>query len=461
MNIHSFVDREEELKFLNNQNQQRPSFVVLYGRRRVGKTELVEQFCRNKKHIYYTAPQSNSKEQLKEAFDLVYEKTQDPHVNELKHSWETLLRYCKDKNLIFVLDEFPYIIKADKTVPSKIQRIWDKELRHSNIFLILTGSSVSMMEEKVLNRKAPLYGRRTGQWKLEPFNFKEMQLFFPNYSYEDKIKTYSILGGIPYFLQQFDPKKSVTRNIYDKILNKGSVLHNEVEFLMREELREPHNYFTILTSISQGNTKFSEIKNDTGIQKNALTSYISTLRNLHLVKRRVPITEKESKKGRYYIQDNFFRFWFKFVFPNRSQMETDKKTLLEQIKKSLPVFVSYTFEDVCRELTSAEFNGFNVGKWWYKNEEIDIIGLNENKDSILFGECKWSKNKVDSSLLFNLENKKENVRWKNKKRKEIFILFSKNGFTKGLHNEANKRRDVFLYDLENIMESFSELLKKG
>lgn len=454
MNIQSFVNRREELKFLHNQNKQRPSFVVLYGRRRVGKTELVEQFCRNKKHIYYTASQSNSKEQLKEAFDLVYEKTQDLHVTELKHSWETLLRYVKDKNLIFILDEFPYIIKADKSIPSKIQRLWDKELRHSNIFLILTGSSVSMMEENVLNQKAPLYGRRTGQWKLEPFNFKEMHLFFPNYSIEDNIKTYSILGGIPYFLQQFDPKKSVTKNIYEKILNKGSVLHNEVEFLMREELREPHNYFTILTSISQGNTKFSEIKNDTGIQKNALTSYLSTLRDLHLVKRRVPITLKDSKKGRYYIQDNFFRFWFKFIFPHRSQMETDKKTLLKQIKKSLSVFVSYTFEDVCRELISTKYSGFTVGRWWYKEEEIDMVGLHEHENKILFGECKWSKNKVDTSLLFDLERKKENVLWKNKKRKELFILFSKSGFTKKLYNEANKRKDVVLYDLEKIMESF-------
>ncbi|MEF8879770.1 MAG: ATP-binding protein [Candidatus Thermoplasmatota archaeon] len=454
MNIQNFVDREEELKFLNNQNKKRPSFVVIYGRRRVGKTELVEQFCKNKKHIYYTASQSNKKEQLKEAFDLVYEKTQDPHINELKHSWETLLRYIKDKNLIFVLDEFPYIIKADKTVPSKIQRLWDKELKHSNIFLILTGSSVSMMEEKVLNRKAPLYGRRTGQWKLEPFNFKETRLFFPNYSHEDKIKTYAILGGIPYFLQQFNPKTSVPDNIHNNILNKGSVLHNEVEFLMREELREPLNYFTILTSISQGNTKFSEIKNDTGIQKNALTSYLSTLRNLHLVKRRVPITEKRSKKGRYYIQDNFFRFWFKFIFPNRSQMETDKKTLLTQIKRLLPVFVSYTFEDVCRELISTKYSQFNAGRWWYKDNEIDIVGLNENDNSILFGECKWSKKKIDSSLLSDLEDKKENVRWKNKKRKEIFFLFSKNGFSEELHNKANRRKDVFLYDLETIIKSF-------
>lgn len=454
MNIQNFVNREEEIKFLNNQNDKRPSFVVIYGRRRVGKTELVEQFCRNKKHIYYTASQSNKKEQLKEAFDLLYEKTQDPHVNELKHSWETLLRYVKDKKLILVLDEFPYIIKADITVPSKIQRLWDKELRHSNIFLILTGSSVSMMEEKVLSHKAPLYGRRTGQWKLEPFNFKETQLFFPNYSIKDNIKTYSILGGMPYFLQQFNTKKSVLDNIYNNILNKGAVLHNEVEFLMREELREPLNYFTILISISRGNTKFSEIQNDTGIQKNALTSYISTLRNLHLVKRRVPITEKDSKKGRYYIQDNFFRFWFKFIFPNRSQMETDRKTLLEQIKKSLPEFVSYTFEDVCRELISIKYSRFIVGRWWYKDDEIDIVALNENENTILFGECKWSKKKIDTSLLFDLENKKEKVRWKNKKRKEIFILFSKSGFTKELHNVVNKRKDVFLYDLDDIFKSF-------
>ena len=456
MNTQIFIDRERELEFLKQQEEQRPSLAVIYGRRRVGKSSLVEKFCRGKKHLYYTASESNKKEQLNEIYSLASEKLEDKLIQDLKHSWETLLRYLKDKNLILVLDEFPYIINSDPSIPSKIKRIWDEELRDSNIFLILTGSSVSMMEDDVISPRSPLYGRRTGQWKLEPFDFTSAQKFFPDYSMEDKIRTYSVLGGIPYFLEQFDPDEPVMENISRSILNKGSVLYNEVEFLMREELREPRNYYTTLRSISQGNTKFSDIQNDTGIAKNSLTSYLSILRNLHLIKRRTPITKKNSKKGRYYLEDNFFRFWFRYIFPNKSQLETDKKLLLGKIEDTLDQYVSFIFEDVCRECVNMDRTGYEVGRWWFREEEIDIVALNEREKKALFAECKWSKNPVDSTLLHDLKEKAKKVRWNSDNRKERYAIFSRSGFTKEIKEGSDSDLNIHLYDLNDMKQVFEK-----
>ncbi len=452
----SFIDREEELNFLEEQYKKRPSLAILYGRRRVGKSTLVEKFCRDKSHIYYTASEANSKEQLEEFYQVAYQQLEDELIKDLKHSWETILRYLKEKGLVVVLDEFPYIIKADKSVPSKIQRLWDKELKDSDLFLILTGSSISMMEDKVLSPKSPLYGRRTGQWKLEPFNFISAKDFFPDLSFQDKIRVYSILGGIPYFLEQFDEEKSIKENIRANILNKGSVLHNEVEFLMREEFREPMNYYTILKSVSQGNTKFSDIQNDTGIDKNNLTSYLSVLRDLHLINRRTPITKKRSKKGRYYLEDNFFKFWFNFIFPNKSQLETKEEVLLENIMNSLNEYVSFIFEDICRELTSLKYPKLEIGRWWYKEDEIDIVGLNQSENKILFGECKWSKNKVDFGLLDDLKKKAKKVRWGDEDREEIYVLFSKSRFMDDLKKHSKKSGSLHLYDIKYIGKVFEE-----
>jgi len=447
-----FIDRKEELDFLESQYEKRPSLAILYGRRRVGKSTLVEKFCRDKLHIYYTASESNSKEQLEEFYQIAYQQLEDELIKDLSHGWEAILRYLKEKDLVIVLDEFPYIIKADKSIPSKIQRLWDKELKDSDLFLILTGSSISMMEDKVLSPKSPLYGRRTGQWKLEPFDFKSTMDFFPDISFEDKIGVYSILGGIPYFLEQFDGKKSIKENIRANILSKGSVLHNEVEFLMREEFREPMNYYTILRSVSQGNTKFSEIQNDTGIDKNNLTSYLSVLRNLHLIKRRTPITKKKSKKGRYYLEDNFFKFWFNFIFPNKSQLETEDEVLLNNIMNSFDEYVSFIFEDICRELTSLKYPKFEVGRWWYKEDEIDIVALNENK--ILLGECKWSKNKVDFGLLNDLKEKAKKVRWEDQDREEKYLLFSRSGFINELKKHSKENEYLQLYSLKDMRKEF-------
>jgi AAA+ ATPase superfamily predicted ATPase len=458
--ITNFVNRNEELEFLEKKYKEKSAqHIIIYGRRRVGKTELVKKFFCGKEHVYFLSSNIAINEQVGQFITSSYEALGDETLLDLKPNFETVFKYIAGikKRLIVVIDEFPYLIDADKTIVSLFQRIWDLYLNKSNIFLILLGSSIGMMENEVLGYKSPLYGRRTGQWKVEAMHFKDLSSFFPNYSVEERIRTYSILGGIPFYLQQFDDGSDVSTNIKEKILTKGEILYEEPEFLLREELREPRVYFTILKAISYGNSKFGNIMNVSGLNKNTLTRYLDILGKLHIIRRELPITEKnpeKSKKGLYKIADPFFRFWFRFVLPNVSKIEEDvERAFDEKIRLFLDqYYVSFSFEDVCKEVL-LELSKQNrlpmrfsrIGSWWHRNNEIDIVALNEDTKEILFAECKWQNKKVGIKVYDELIEKSKLVNWNNEERKEYFALFSKAGFTPQLRNE-----NVLLFDLHDI-----------
>lgn len=459
--ITKFVGRKEELGFLERKyGETGAQLIIIYGRRRVGKTELVKNFFRGKEHVYFLSSKIAINEQLGQFITSVSEALEDETVMDLKPNFETIFKYIAgiEKRLIVVIDEFPYLIDADKTIVSLFQRIWDLYLNESNIFLILMGSSIGMMENEVLGYKSPLYGRRTGQWKVEALSFKDLRSFFPEYSVEERIRTYSILGGIPFYLQQFDDSNAISTSIKEKVLTKGEILYEEPEFLLREELREPRVYFTILKAISYGNSKFGNIMNASGLSKSTLTRYLDILGKLHIIRRELPITEKNperSKKGIYKIDDPFFRFWFRFVLPNVSKIEEDvERAYDDDIHPFIEQFVSFSFEDVCKEflveLNKNKQNGLplrftRIGSWWHRDNEIDIVALNEDTKEILFAECKWQNKKVGIKVYDELKEKSGLVKWNNEERKEYFALFSKVGFTPGLKNE-----EVLLYELKDI-----------
>lgn len=457
--ITKFVNRKDELRFLERKYEdKRAQLIILYGRRRVGKTELVKNFFRGKEHVYFLSSKICINEQLGQFITSVSEALEDETVMDLKPNFETIFKYIAriEKRLIVVIDEFPYLIDADKTIVSLFQRIWDLYLNESNIFWILLGSSIGMMENEVLGYKSPLYGRRTGQWRVEALSFKDLRSFFPEYSVEERIRTYSILGGIPFYLQQFDDSNAISTNVKERILTKGEILYEEPEFLLREELREPRVYFTILKAISYGNSKFGNIMNVSGLNKNTLTRYLDILGKLHIIRRELPITEKNperSKKGLYKIDDPFFRFWFRFVLPNVSKIEEDvERAYDDDILPFIDQFVSFSFEDVCKEFL-VELNRQDglplrftrIGSWWHRDNEIDLVALNEDTKEILFAECKWQNKKVGIKVYDELKEKSGLVKWNNEERKEYFALFSKAGFTSGLKNE-----EVLLFDLEDI-----------
>jgi len=453
-----FLDREKELQWLkNNYRKKESSFLIIYGRRRVGKTELIKQFIQDIPHIYFLAGTKTERENMLELQIIMGDFLKDEMFKKIKFSnWEELFKeFTKKtkKQVIIAIDEFPYLIEGNKAIPSIFQKIWDEILKDKKIMLILCGSSIGMMETQVLGYKSPLYGRRTGQWKIEPFKFKNLMLFLKDFSFDDRLKYFSILDGIPQYLNKMDLKKSLNYNLKNKIFKKGEYLYEEAENLLRQEFREPRNYFSILQAISEGFRKYGEICNRTGLNKSLVSQYLSNLIELHIVKKEYPVTQKkESRNAQYKLSDNYFNFWFEFIYPNKSIIEEDRQDkLLSGISEKLNRYYSFIFESVCKQLMWDIYPSIlRVGKWWNKDIEIDIVGINEETKTIIFGECKWSEEKVDIDVLEKLKQKSKEVKWKDKKRYEKFIIFSKSGFTKNLKELSKKQHNIKILDIQSM-----------
>ncbi|MEK6885686.1 MAG: ATP-binding protein [Nanoarchaeota archaeon] len=396
-----FKNRVKELAFLNELYEKGTAkLIVLYGRRRVGKTELLKEFLKKHKGLYILARQESEAEQLKKVSSQIAEYYNDEvlKLNPFKN-WDALFIYLSEKPRIpIVIDEFPYIVQSSKRITGLLQDYWDNHFSKKNSFLVLCGSSITMME-KLLGKKSPIYGRRTEQILLEPLKFDDSRLFFPeSMNFRDKVLNYSILGGMPAYLLEFDFKNSLRENIIENIAKKNKFLYQDVLFTLREELKEPRNYFSILYSIAKGNSKAGQIVNDTGLDKSFVNKYLSVLIDLQLVERRVPITEKNharSRNGIYLLRDNFFKFWFKFIFENQEYIEQGKqeKLLDEKILPDLNGFAGRIFEEVALSemIRSKKYKDYLFGRWWDKTSEADIVGIDKNGRKLLVGEVKFKK----------------------------------------------------------------------
>lgn len=445
-----FINREKELAFLEEKwREKKPQLIILWGKRRIGKTELVKQFIKDKPHIYFLSESIGESDQLKRFSSSVGQFFKESLLETRGFGgWEESFRYVKEKNprLVLVIDEFPYLIQSNTGIPSLFQKGWDEYWSKSNIYLILLGSSMAMMETEVLGYRAPLYGRRTGQWRVDPMTFESAGEFRKGKDFEDKLLHFSVAGGVPAYWLQFSPEKDFIKNLGDHVLKKGQMLYDEVEFILREELREPRYYFSLLQAIAQGKQKLSEIVNATGISQPTANKYLTVLSELKIVIRDVPVTEEKplkSKRGLYRMRDEFFQFWFKFVFPNRAEIELDKiENVLNRIEKDLPQYISFIYEKVAVETVWKYMDRFSpltsVGRWWDKNEEIDIVGINKDLNSILFGEVKWSEKPVGTDILDELQLKAQKVLWGKKGRRDFFCLFSRKGFTPNMIKRAGK-----------------------
>lgn len=458
-----FINREKELAFLEERwTSRKPQFIVIYGKRRTGKTELAKHFLKDKPALYFLADGRNENEQLKELGKMAGKQFNDPILSSRGFAdWLEVFAYLKNKitsPFVLAIDEFPYLVGANKAVSSLFQKGWDEYLKDTNIFLILLGSSISMMESEILLYKAPLYGRRTGQILLQPFLFREARQFFPKKTFAEALGIFAVTGGIPAYLLQFDPSINLQSNIEKKVFPKSEFLHNEVEFILKEELREPRNYLAILKAISWGKSKFGEIANETGLQKNILTKYLTILERLQLIEKDTPITEgtpEKSRKGLYRISDNFFRFWFQYVSPYKSDLEMERYDEVRmKIKESFTSFEAFTYENVCREMLwgfrEKIFPFERAGRWWDRENEIDIVALSKKTNEILYGEVKWSIKQVGTDIYRDLKEKAKCVPWGNGATKEHFILFSKSGFTKDMLLTA-KKENVFLVHQDKLL----------
>jgi len=446
-----FVGRKRELAYLEERfARKRPELLILYGRRRVGKTELTKEFLRAKRGIYYLAEKLPDKLQLKKLSEKVIEFFEEEIIRDFS-DWEMLFKYLASKRerYVLVIDEFPYLIEREPGIITAFQKGWDEYLSQSNVFLVLTGSSVSVMENSVLSYKSPLYGRRTGQLLLNQFPFGEIGDFFEyEYEFDDLLKIWGTLGGVPFYLKQFESNLDYYGNVLEKIFNQGEVLFAEAEFLLNEELREPRNYFAILRAISLGKRKLGEVINETGIDRSSIMKYISVLNLLGIVEKEVPVGEDplKSKKGLYRIVNNFFRFYFRYVFYYKDLILTDQKErLLSVLKETENRFFSLTYEDLARsvvtEITGSNY--FEIGRWWDRNTEIDLVGMDREEKRILFGEVKWSERPVGTDVLRNLREKGNMPRWDGFEKKN-YVIFSRSGFIEALIEQAKSDGSLIL-----------------
>lgn len=460
-----FVNRLAELDLLEKRfTSDKAEFFVLYGRRRVGKTELLARFCQGKRALFFVSD-LGSEISMRSAFSqLINDTLFGPEQMDAVYSnWEAVFKALgnasKTDRLVVVLDEFPYLITTYPPVASILQKAWDQTLKNTKIMLILCGSYIGMMEKSVLSYKAPLYGRRTAQYLLEPLQFKDARLLFADFSPEDQVRAYAIYGGTPAYLQTIDSKKALDENIVDDILSRGSYLYDEVRFILQQELREPRNYFAILQAIAAGKTKLNEIKLATGLD--GATAYLDTLQQLHLVERIVPVTTSQpqkSRRGIYRLKDHYQRFWFRFVHPNRSQLERSGSRLVleNQVLPEIDHFASLAFEDICQQYFWLEglsgnlpFQPINSGRWWNNSEEIDLVVLGE-EEAILV-ECKWSSKPVEMNILANLERKAAIIQGDLGNKKIYFALCSRSGFTPQLMDSSSNRSDIMLFKLSHII----------
>jgi hypothetical protein len=317
-----------------------------------------------------------------------------------------------------------------------------------------------MMESEVLAEKSPLFGRRTGQIQLKPFRFAEAREFFPRASFDRCLELYALAGGNPSYLKRLDPGRSALANIVTLVLPPEAFLAREVEFLLREELREPRNYFAILKSIAFGKSKIGEIVNDTGLEKGILHRYLFTLDDLQVIHKEVPVTERlplKSRKGLYRIQDQFIKFWFRHILPNRTAIEEGRfDRLLPRLEADFPALVAENYEKLTVDIVQAHEGLFfpmdAAGRWWNRAEEIDLVAINEERREILFGEAKWSARPVGTDILTELKRKAPLVDWHNGERTERFCLFSRSGFTKSMR-ELAQQEGIVLFHKDKLIDS--------
>ena len=453
-----FIGRERELASLNKlYNSDKFEFVVLYGRRRVGKTALINHFIDGKPAIYFMGVESNAKQNLENFSKSIIEYASgfeaETSFLSFQGALEMVFKLSEKERLILAIDEYPYVARASKSLASTLQLLIDKYKDRSKLMLILCGSSMSYMEDHVLAYKAPLYGRRTAQIKLLPFDFAETCGYFQNFSAEDKALAYGIMGGTPQYLLQMSDKFSIEENIKNTFLDATSSIYEEPMNLLKQEVREPAIYTAIITAIATGSSRMSEISGKVGEDTNVCSTYLKNLITLGIVQKELPYGEKASKKAIYFIDDNMFRFWYRFVPENASLISRGAADLVYQrIEPHFSDYMGKVFEEICKQYlwklllsgkSPVEFT--SLGRWWgndpihKRQAEIDIMG-EQDKDTALFAEGKWTNVKIDLGVLETLIERSNLFAYQ----KKHFFLFSKVGFTKGCIEKAILLGNVIL-----------------
>jgi len=427
-----FIGRSRELKILDDlDSRSGAQFLVLYGRRRIGKTALVNQWQIGRKNradkhtptksLYWMATQTSFTNQLRDfsqaLFHFQHPNSTTPQSFSYQ-SWEEAFteigNMAERERVVLILDEFTYVMQANPEIASILQKVWDHQLQSGNLFLILSGSLAGMIERHILGYRAPLYGRATARLKLQPLPFGALKLLLPKMTTEQRVAVYTITGGIPAYIQPFDDSLNLIQNLQQRVVTPINVMLNDAVFLLREQVDEPRNYMAVIEAIANGNHKLADIAKSAGLDKSNVNRYLTILRELGYVERRVPATARHperSRRGRHVIIDPYLSFYFRFLRPYLADIEHGRmQQVVDLLHDHLVDFIgTHTFEELCREWVriSTDLGEFafvpeRVGSHWAKDAQIDVVAINWRQKKILLGECKWGKTPIGVGVIEKL-----------------------------------------------------------
>jgi len=448
-----FVGRTRELNELNRlYKSDKFQCIVMYGRRRVGKTALISEFVKGKETIYFTGQETNAKDNLESLSQSIFTISSDfaasaPVFSGYKEALEAVFNAAQNRRIILAIDEYPYLAQSYRGISSMLQTLIDKHKDTSKLFIILCGSSLSFMENQVLGYKSPLYGRRTAQFRIMPFDFAQTKEYFANSNFnkEDIALLFGITGGIPLYLSLMDKTLSVEENIKQNFLSSSGYLFEEPGNLIKQECREPAQYNAIIRAIANGASRLSEISTKVGMESGLCSTYISKLTSIGIVKKEHPFREETSRKTIYTLDDGMFRFWFRFVPDNMALIQRGETDFAyEQILPHISAYMGGVFEEICKQYLWQQnlskqlpFMFTDAGRWWGTDKrikaecEIDIIAA--NKEEAIFAECKWTNEHVGTKIIDTLIERSDLFNYS----KKHFYLFAKKGFSGGVATDAN------------------------
>ncbi|WP_337546168.1 ATP-binding protein [Holdemanella biformis] len=469
-----FIGRKNELHTLNTEYNRNSSFVVIYGRRRVGKTTLIKEFLKNKTAFYYLATEELESQSMKRLANVIARTTKNTLLQKTEFTdWLDLFQliadYKPEEKKVLVIDEFPYLVRTNSAFPSILQNAWDEFLKDSNVMLILSGSLIGMMQKHVLSYDSPLYGRRTAQMCLTPLPFTSIYET-QNLPFEQAVEQFALTGGVPKYLEFFEDGRPLEEQLKDAVFSKNGFLYEEPNFLLKSEFLTAVNYFSIIKTIADGNHKLGKIASALGQESSSLTPYLSTLSDLGFIEKRTPITEKnpeKSRKGLYFIADNFLRFWFCYVYPYKGELELDNmQIVLDEIHKDFKEkFVAFAYEDICKDIfaklcsnNAISFVPSRIGSYWLNDydgdTEINVMSVDHQNKQVFAGECKYHTKPVDAPVYFTLKEKVDNaaeIRKSFPKYNIIYGLFSKSGFTKRMLDIAKENPNILLIHEDRLI----------
>jgi uncharacterized protein len=476
----SFVSREMELELLDDlYGRSGAQFLILYGRRRIGKTALVTRWGRgiDAPYLYWMASQTSAANQLRNFSQALFQFLNPDTVVTPTFSypsWDAafaeVARLAADQRVVVVLDEFTYVMQADPEVPSLIQKAWDHQLKESRVFLILMGSLAGIIQRAALDYQSPLYGRATARLKLQPLSFGALADMLPQYTSEQRVAVYTITGGVPAYIEMFDDSLNILQNLQQRIVTPANVMLSDAVFLLHEQLDEPRNYVAVLEAIAAGFHRLTEIATMAGIDRSNITKYLAVLRELGYVKRLVPATVRRpeaSRHGRYVITDPYLRFYYRFLAPHRSAIEQGRiRQATSLLYDHLLDFIgTHTFEELSREwveisaeMSTLPFLPERTGSFWSKQAQVDVLAINWRTHDILLGECKWGQKAVGLETIQALMDKTPQVLPGQVKWRVHYVFFARNGFTAAAQALALKHH-ALLVTLDQIESDMKLWLK--